>query len=87
MKKFILSLFAAAALLPVSPAPAAIVPQIIFTQTTNAVITWPSAPGDSFMVLHRGRSTPLNLGNSSPPIARPGSSPPPRSPTSGPSAF
>lgn len=53
MKNHILSLLAAAVLLPAGITSAATTPQLSFSQGTNVVLTWPSAPGEQFMVLHR----------------------------------
>lgn len=64
MKKNILSLIVAAVLWQAGTASAAITPQITFSQATNAVLSWPSTPGDSFMVLHRAAfhpSTPWKI--------------------------
>ncbi len=63
MRKHILALLFAVACWAL-PTEAAIIPQITLTQTTNAVLTWPSIPSDRFMVMHRKAfhpSTPWKL--------------------------
>jgi hypothetical protein len=53
MNKLVLSLLAAAFVLPAIISSAAIVPQLALSQGTNVVLSWPSSPGDAFMVIHR----------------------------------
>lgn len=53
MKQNILTLIVAAVLLPAGITSAATTPQLSFSQGTNVILTWPSSPGEQFMVLHR----------------------------------